>query len=90
MRQVLGFSSGRVSLRGRDAGQRRGLERHGAFLFLRNIEEILAARGETVHRVAGEGALELVLEAVGPPRSTTATGGAEDQDPSHPGKTEAS
>ncbi|XP_047624895.1 DNL-type zinc finger protein [Phacochoerus africanus] len=56
----------------------------------RNIEEILAARGETVHRVAGEGALELVLEAVGPPRSTTATGGAEDQDPSHPGKTEAS
>lgn len=33
----------------------------------RNIEEILAARGEEVRRVSGEGALELILEAAEPP-----------------------
>lgn len=32
-------------------------------LLLRNIEEILAAKGEKVRRVAGEEALELLLES---------------------------
>ncbi|XP_008571427.1 PREDICTED: DNL-type zinc finger protein [Galeopterus variegatus] len=56
----------------------------------RNIEEILAARGEKVRRMAGEGALELVLETAGAPESTAALEGGEDKDPTHPGKTELS
>ncbi|XP_012510205.1 PREDICTED: DNL-type zinc finger protein [Propithecus coquereli] len=55
----------------------------------RNIEEILAARGEEVRRVAVEGALELVLEAAGAPTSTSPEAG-EDEDRSHPGKAEPS
>ena len=67
-----------------------GLECHGASSSLRNIEEILAAQGEKVCRVAGDGALELVLEAAGNPKSTSASEASEDQDPTHPGKTEPS
>lgn len=36
---------------------------------LRNIEEILAAKGEKVRRVAGEEALELLLESSADTRS---------------------
>ncbi|XP_053413763.1 DNL-type zinc finger protein [Nycticebus coucang] len=56
----------------------------------RNIEEILAARGEQVRRVAGEGALELLLEAAEAPTSTSAIEGDEDKDSTHPGKMEPS
>lgn len=51
----------------------------------RNIEEILAARGEEVRRVCGDGALELILEAAEPP--ATPEGGEE---PTHPGKVDQS
>ncbi|XP_028628786.1 DNL-type zinc finger protein isoform X1 [Grammomys surdaster] len=51
----------------------------------RNIEEILAARGEEVHRVSGDSALELILEAAEPP--ATPEGG---EDPTHPDKMEQS
>lgn len=34
----------------------------GGFLHFRNIEEILAAKGETVRRVEGSAALEIVLD----------------------------
>ncbi|KAL0606616.1 DNL-type zinc finger protein [Plecturocebus cupreus] len=66
------------------------LKSHVASLPLRNIEEMLAARGEQVHRVAGEGALELVLEAAGAPTSTAAPEAGKDEDPTRPGKTEPS
>ncbi|XP_007521583.1 DNL-type zinc finger protein [Erinaceus europaeus] len=56
----------------------------------RNIEEILAARGEKVHRMANEGTLELVSEAAGGPKSMDAVEQGKDQDPIHPGKTECS
>ncbi len=56
----------------------------------RNIEEILAVRREKVCQVAGKGVQELVLEAAGSPKSTSAVAGAEDQDPTHPGKKETS
>lgn len=40
--------------------------------------------------MASEGALELVLEAAGAPKSTAAPEGDEDQDATHSGKTEPS
>ncbi|XP_006863874.1 PREDICTED: DNL-type zinc finger protein [Chrysochloris asiatica] len=54
----------------------------------RNVEEILAARGEQVRRVAGDGALEVVLEAAAAPQSTASLEGGEDEDSAHPGKSE--
>ncbi|XP_007945125.1 DNL-type zinc finger protein [Orycteropus afer afer] len=56
----------------------------------RNIEEILAARGELVRRVASDGALEGVLEAVVAAPSAAAPGEGEDKDSTHPGKSEPS
>ncbi|KAI5253598.1 DNL-type zinc finger protein [Manis pentadactyla] len=56
----------------------------------RNIEEILAAKGEQVCRVVGEGSLELVLKAAGAPKSSAAPEEGEDQDASHPSKMEPS
>lgn len=56
----------------------------------RNIEEILAARGEEVRRVSSEGALELVLESAGSPESPANPEGAEGRDPSLPNKRERS
>lgn len=40
--------------------------------------------------MAGDGALELVLEAVGPPKSTAAPKEDEDQDPTQPSKAKPS
>ncbi|XP_012576627.1 PREDICTED: caspase recruitment domain-containing protein 9 [Condylura cristata] len=56
----------------------------------RNIEEILAARGEEVCRVASDGALELVVAPAGTPTPTDVPKGGEDQDPTLPGKTKSS
>ncbi|XP_020039125.1 DNL-type zinc finger protein isoform X1 [Castor canadensis] len=56
----------------------------------RNIEEILAARGEEVRRVAGEGALELTLETEGASSPATASEAGEGEDPTHPDQMERS
>lgn len=50
----------------------------------RNVEEILAARGEQVRRAAGEGTLELT------PASPAAPERGEDEDAAPPGRTELS
>uniref|UniRef100_A0A8C5ISM8 DNL-type zinc finger n=1 Tax=Junco hyemalis TaxID=40217 RepID=A0A8C5ISM8_JUNHY len=47
----------------------------------RNIEEILAARGEQVRRVAGEEALELLLESPAEPQGQLAQGDNEEAPP---------
>nr|XP_044995229.1 DNL-type zinc finger protein isoform X1 [Jaculus jaculus] len=56
----------------------------------RNIEEILAARGEEVCRVADEGSLQLILETPEPPDPPAAPVGDEAEDPTRSGKTEQS
>ncbi|XP_049629684.1 DNL-type zinc finger protein [Suncus etruscus] len=57
----------------------------------RNIEEILAAKGEEVRRVTSEGVLELGLKPAESSKPTTAPEESEDQNPaSLPGKTESS
>ncbi|KAM3659900.1 DNL-type zinc finger protein isoform 1-T1 [Ammospiza maritima maritima] len=47
----------------------------------RNVEEILAARGEQVRRVAGEEALELLLESPAEPQGQLAQGDKEEAPP---------
>ncbi|XP_012929325.1 DNL-type zinc finger protein [Heterocephalus glaber] len=56
----------------------------------RNIEEILAARGEEVHRVAIEGALELIVEMAGAPKSPVGLKEGDSEDPTHAGEMERS
>ncbi|XP_075415009.1 DNL-type zinc finger protein [Tenrec ecaudatus] len=46
----------------------------------RNVEEILAARGESVYRVATDGALEVVLDPTASPPSAAAREEGEDKD----------
>lgn len=54
------------------------------------MEEILAARGEKVHRAStpSEGTLELLSEATGAPTPLAAPEGAQDEDSTCPGKME--